>query len=394
MRRTVSAFVIAVLVLGTYFTTWADAPGTHKLIVVTWNDIHYGNEKYEPAAWDEAYKEGLSLHPNVVVMCGDQMDNKCSRDEFEKRQEVFLKELGARLDRVGAPIVLALGNNDMYRNYQTDPQIMKVTTGAYARWLKRYDYLDELGNGVYPRTVGGFTWVSLNTQIFSPDNRYAGRAEQAARTLDWLEQRLTALPHGRPVVLVVHIPPSYDLWGGGLSWRAADLQRFGLILQRYSGPVVILAAHYHRNEVHGFYVPGRGPVPLLIAGSISFKYGNYPNWCSSVWTVGRGGGVQRFDWITHYPKNHGWDSAWSLVAPYAGTTYSAFVDALRNGVQRYASYMENLYAHNVDWRKWADDANIRALLFRAVAPPDIATRAVSTPGADAGSGAASPVPSR
>lgn len=348
------------------------AAGTRKISVVTWTDIHFGNEKYEPTAWREAYDGGCSLHPDVVAMTGDQMDNKCSKEEFLDRQDAFLRELSQRLDKLEAPVMITYGNNDFYANYQTDPEVLKTTTDAYARWLGKYVYLDALGNGVYPRTVAGMTWISVNSQIFSQRNRYAGRGQQADRTFAWLGARLSSLPRGRPVVLLLHIPPSYDLYDGGLSWRPQDLQKLGELLKNYRGPVVLLSAHYHRNEVHAFTVPGRGPVPLLVAGSASFKYGNFPNWRSSQWTLSPDGSVARFDWVNHYPGHPAWDAAWNLVAPYAPSTYRALAESLRDNLEAYLAYMVDLYAHNADWKKWADDPRTRPMLVEQVAPPHIA----------------------
>jgi hypothetical protein len=334
-----------------------------KLTVVTWTDIHYGNERYVPAAWKEAYEEGLALHPDVVMMTGDQMDNKCSREEFLRRQEVFLTDLRKRLDRVRAPIMLVFGNNDFYANYQTDPEVMKPTMEAYARHLGRLDYLDELGNGVFPRPVGGMTWITINSQIFSPLNHYHGAPEQAEKTLGWLAARLAALPQGRNVVILMHIPPSFDLYDGKLSWESRQVERLRRILAGCKGRVVLLGAHYHRNEIHGFEIPGKGMAPLLVAGSVSFKYGNHPNWRSTAWTLARDGTVERFDWINHYPGQPTWRATWKLIRPFAPATYGAFASLLGQSLPEYLRYMEDLDAHNASWRKWADDPRTRPALI-------------------------------
>lgn len=370
----------------------------HTLTVVTWSDIHFGNVEYQPQAWREAYDEGRRLRPDVVVMCGDQIDSfQSTAPMFANRLERFLTDLRRRLDRLGAPVVLAYGNNDFAEDYQTDPALLAVTTSAYRRLLGPYAYLDDLGNGVYPRGVGGMTWISLNSVIFSPLNRYAGRQEQARRTFGWLERTLRGLAPGRPIVLVMHVSPTFDLYSGHLSWERAHVRRLSEILGRYRGPVVMLAGHYHRNEIHGFEVAGRGPVPVLVTGSVSFKFGNHPCWRTSTWTLGADGGVRRFDWRNRYPGHPAWTRAWSLDAPYAVSTYRALMRRLGDDVGFYLRYLEDLYAHNARWRTWADGAGQRRMVVDQLvptpaegAPPAPRQPAPASPAAKPGAASATP----
>ena len=374
-------------------------PPARALEVLTWTDLHLGSEAFVPEAWREACDEGVRLHPDVVVMTGDLADNyQCSRAQFLAHLEANLPRLREQLDRMKAPVMMAYGNNDFADNYQTDPATLSTTDVVYHRLLGSYDYLDELGNGLYPIRVGGMAWVSLNTQIFSPNNRYAGRAAQADRTFRWLEATLRRLPPTQPMVVLTHIPPTFDLWSGRLSWYEADVARFAALLGRHNGRIVILGGHYHRNELHGFMLPGRGPVPLLVAGSLSFKFGNFPNWRSGVWSLGSDGSVARFDWRSHYPGHADWARSWSLASPYTTSSYGELMTRLRGEVAFYLAYIEDLYAHHVDWKKWADASGKRALLVDTLAPtpaegPLPAHAAPSAPASlSSPAPAASPVP--
>ncbi len=144
---------------------------------------------------------------------------------------------------------------------------MSPVFAAYRRQLGRAFYLDELGNGVCPGAVGGITWISLNSLVFSPLNQYEGRGEQARRTLQWLRQQLAAQPPGRTVVIASHIPPTWDLFGHNPAWEPADLQRLGEILEAYPGCALIVSGHFHRNELHAFTLKQGRAVPVLDAGA-------------------------------------------------------------------------------------------------------------------------------
>lgn len=335
------------------------ATPARTLVVVQWSDIHYGNEEYVADAWHRAYAEGAKLHPDVALLTGDQADNKCSPADFTKRLRGIIGELRPRIDRLGCPVCITLGNNDVAKNYQTDPDNLAASLKEYRDGLGKRFYLDDLGNGVYPRAVGGITWISINTLIFSPNNAYAGRDEQAARTFAWLEGQLKGLPAGRPVALVAHIPPTYDLYDHKLAWRPAYLERFRQIVASHPGPMLLVGGHFHRNEIHALAVPGRLTMPILLAGSLSFKYGNHPNWRSHGWDFDARGHLQSFAYRIRYPGHDAWNSDWSLEAPMTTASYVGWIQRVASGTRLYLAYMADLYAHNAKWKTWAEAAGAR-----------------------------------
>jgi hypothetical protein len=340
------------------------------LVVVQWSDIHYGNEQYVAQAWDDAYKKGKALRPDIVVLTGDQADNKCTPEEFQKRLRGFGADLRIKLGQLKRPMAIALGNNDVANNYQTDPDNLGMSTRIYRQTLGRLYYLDDLGNGVMPSTVGGMTWITLNSLMFSPLNKYAEREAQARQTLDFLASELGKLPKGRPVVIVTHIPPTYDLYDKKPAWHAADVERFRSVLAAHGGPAVVMAGHFHRNEVHALALPGKWTVPVLVAGSLSFKYGNYPNWRSYAWKTDRRGHLETVAYRIRYPLQGEWNTFWTMAAPLEEPSWTSFASRLVESKDIYLKYMLDLYAHNVKWQEWAESADQRKSVIDEIWVPD------------------------
>jgi len=358
---------VLVLLLSLFLVPGLEAAAPPRTVkIVQFSDIHYGNEEYKPEAWHKAFDEGEKVRPDVFLFTGDQADNKCTPEEFWKRLDGVIGEIRVRLDRVRAPAMLVLGNNDLVKNYQTDPEVLNPTLKAYRKGLGSYYYLDELGNGVYPRVVKGITWISLNTQIFSRHNKYSGRPEQAARTLEWLRDALKALPQERPVVILVHIPPTYDLYDHSLSWLAEDLDRFLDVVRDHRGPMLIIGGHYHRNEIHSLTRAGKLDVPILLAGSLSFKYGNYPNWRDYALKFAHRGEMSSFAYRIRYPDDASWNTTWGIERPMRMASISAWITRIGDSTEKYLRYMRDLYAHNKKWESWASAEGARRTMLREV----------------------------
>ncbi|MCL6445135.1 MAG: CoA transferase, partial [Alicyclobacillus sp.] len=110
------------------------------------------------------------------------------REEWLRRRGAFFSRFGPLLRSLAArrPFIVCLGNNDLYPNYDTSPESLEQGLLPYRQLLGSNYYLDDLGHGIYPRTIAGSTWITLNSMVFSPANKYEGRPEQARRTLEWL----------------------------------------------------------------------------------------------------------------------------------------------------------------------------------------------------------------
>jgi hypothetical protein len=227
---------------------------------------------------------------------------------------------------------------------------MSPVFAAYRRHLGRAFYLDELGNGVCPGAVGGITWISLNSLVFSPLNQYEGRGEQARRTLQWLRQQLSAQPPGRTVVIASHIPPTWDLFGHNPAWEPADMQRLAEILEAYPGCALIISGHFHRNELHAFTLKQGRAVPVLDAGALSGKYGYRPNWRSHYWTLDSRAVPQTLAWRNRYPADRSRDRVWQVGQPFLARTWSGWVLRLAGEPEFFLRYMEDFWAQSDSWR--------------------------------------------
>ncbi|MHB2018698.1 MAG: metallophosphoesterase family protein [Candidatus Xenobia bacterium] len=328
----------SLLLLLSFWLLALPALAAPHLRVVQWSDVHYGNELYSATAWAEAERVGLGEHPDVVVLTGDQADDKCSVTECQRRQNAMLDELAPRLAHV--PFVVALGNDDLEENYQTPPEVLHDAIEPYRRHFGARCPFDDLGNATW--SIGGYTWLSFNSIIFSPKNHYAQRAEQARRTLAWLGSHLAAA-RGRPVVLVTHIPPTVDLFDGHAAWHPEAIDALAALLEQHRGPVIILCGHYHRNEIHAFALSHGRAVPVLVAGSLSLKYGQMANWRSWDWTP------SSLSWTLHYPGHADWQQACTIDRPFQQTWYRAFSTRLHQDSHYYDVYMRDLWAHNIGW---------------------------------------------
>ena len=321
---------------------------TRSLHFVQWSDVHWGSDEDAPDAWREALERGLAEEPPLVLFTGDHGDNGRGRGDFGERTRGFW---GTARERLGSrPLLMTLGNADFRENYQTDPANLAETAGLYREiWGDRY-YLDGVGNG--SQRVENLDWISLNTQVFSYKNRYPKADEQAQASLDWLAQRLQAAPGG--CVLLLHIPPTVDLFNGLQAWRSEPLQRFWSVLTAHTGPVTVLGGHFHRNEVHAFKRP-QGEVCVLVTSSLSRKYGYSPNWRSNHWTLGDQGELIRADYDLLYPGHGDFRSHYKVERPQDFLTQ----------VDRTA-YLNDLFAHHPQikdrwkelteqfWVQWGD----------------------------------------
>ena len=301
---------------------------TRALHFVQWSDVHWGSDEDAPDAWREALTRGLAENSPLVVFTGDHGDNGKGQGDFAERTRGFW---GTARDRLGdKPLVLTLGNADFRENYQTNPTNLAETQKLYQEiWGDRY-YLDALGNGW--KRLEGLDWISLNTQIFSYKNRYEKADEQAQASLDWLAQRLRQAENG--CVLLLHIPPTVDLFNGLQAWRKEALDKFWSVLNAYDGAATILGGHFHRNEVHAFKRP-QGEVCVLITGSLSRKYEYSPNWRSNHWTLDEKGRLLRADYDLLYPGHPDYRAHYKLERPQDFLTQ----------VDRTA-YLNDLFAHH------------------------------------------------
>lgn len=348
-------WLVALLILAAVGAAggWAPAGAASPSVLrlVQWSDPHFGAPGWEPEGWHEALREGTRPGRwDAIVLTGDHCDNKCPEEEALRRTEAFLGRYAPAILGQGAPVVFCMGNNDFVGNYQTDPQALAPVLAAYRRHFGRAFYLDDLGNGVLPRRMGGISWISLNSQLFSPDNEYEGRADQVVRTLAWLKRELARVPRGGSVALLLHIPPTWDLYTRSPAWEPQALQALVELLSGTPAPVVILGGHFHRNELHALSLPDGRAVPILVGGSLSSKYGLRPNWREHTWEL-RGGGVpSRIVYRNRYPgaaasERAAWETPWEVREPFVARTWTGLIERLAADEPALQRYWEELWAH-------------------------------------------------
>ncbi|MBI3929346.1 MAG: metallophosphoesterase [Armatimonadetes bacterium] len=342
-------------------------------ILIEWSDIHFTTTHpyFVPEAWNVAAAQGIAAEPEIVVLGGDILDDNTGGSEqlFVQFADAFLPELAATLDQLGRPAPITLGNEDLYLDYNTDPDVLAVSFAKFRQHLGSRFYLDGLGNGVFPEPLLGMKWISVNSVLFSPNNDYEGRAGQAQATFDWLRRELLEDPSG-PVVILAHIPPTADLYNQTAAWNCADLEQFVSVLSAHPGPILILGGHFHRNEVHALAVPGHEVVPILLAGSTSAKYGNLPNWRTYRWTLRGDGALAQVDYDLHYPQNPALDSTWIWSNPFRASTWQDFVETLALDPVLYRRYGLDVYSQNASAEQCLSNPVIReALLNEVWAPP-------------------------
>lgn len=346
------AFFLWVLV----FLSLKVAVEADELRLVQLSDIHSGGPHFSESAFQEACQQALSLQPQGVLLTGDHADNSFDRKNFDQR---FVQDVGRwkqALQGYTGQVFLTLGNDDYTHNYQTEPDDLQATYKTLQETLGSRCYLNELGNGVAPVQLGGFLWVSLNSQVFSPLNGGAEAPQQAQDTLVWLEQQLEGWQG--PVVLLCHIPPSWDLYLGKPGWKPEYLRRLADILQDYPSQVLILSGHFHRNHVQAMR-PSR-PIPILTGGALATKYGYQPNWRSYRWTVRPGQGASHIAYTLHYPGHPEWTRSYELVPD----RIRDFLDLLQRRNSVYRDYVQDIYGHHTQWEDWAEQDSIRTRIER------------------------------
>ena len=310
-----------------------------------WADIHYGHAQTSEADWDWALADGITNGGQAFVFSGDATDNKeMTNEQFLALNERFLRNYAPIMLGEHKPVLLSYGNNDFYKNYCTDPENMKPIFALYKKYFGDKYYLDSVGNGVYGKEIGGMNWITINSVTFTQWNDYAGKEEQGKKTLDWLEMRLNALPKDKGVVIVSHVPPTYDLYDKKSSWEKNALKRFFEILDKSDRRIVILSGHYHRNEQHAYITEEGDAIPVIDVGGMSEKYGYHGNYRTQCWRM-KNGIPDLLSWRLRYANHPEWNHVVYVNEPFAKSTWTSFREALRTNDRFFINYMTDFWPH-------------------------------------------------
>lgn len=317
-----------------------------ELHLVQFSDMHSGGPHFWLEALKEATQQGQALHPQAILLTGDHGDNSLDKSEFDARLMLDMQRWRTTLEGYQGEIFMAPGNDDVGHNYQTQPDDLKAQWHAFQETFGKRNYLNELGNGLSPSQLGGFRWISLNSQIFSPLNKTPEAPEQAGQTFEWLKNTLG--DSKQPVVILCHIAPSWDLYLGKPGWKVEYIKQLQDLLGEYPGKVIFVCGHMHRNHVQAM-LPAR-PIPILTSGALATKYGYQSNWRDYTWDVDESG-AQKIEYNLHYIQHPEWTIRYELEPDHI----DGFLQKLRGDNDFFRQYVCDIYGHHEKWQQKADD---------------------------------------
>lgn len=334
---------------------WLIPARADELRLVQFSDVHASGPYYSQEAFAEACRAGFKLRPQGILLTGDHGDNSQRPESFDRR---FAEAVGLwkePLKEYPGAVFLALGNDDFGQNYQSEPQDLRQTYYTCLEAFGSRYYLDELGNGESPERLGGFRWLTLNSQLFSPLNHTPQAPEQARVTLQWLRRTLAlSRSQATPVMLLSHIAPVWDLYSRSPAWHPGYLRQLQDILHDYPGQVMIFSGHHHRNHLQALARVSQ-PVPILTAGALATKYGYRSNWREYCWQIRPGASVESVGYTLHYPSQVEWRSSYQFQPARVGD----FLQALMGDREFYARYLLDVFGRHHDAYRWVSDEGVR-----------------------------------
>ncbi|HTB33440.1 MAG TPA: hypothetical protein VK842_01130 [bacterium] len=194
----------------------------------------------------------------------------------------------------GTPLVWALGNNDSdCGNYGLEPggAFLRTQARAWATVAADPAAQADFAAGGYcdlglPGQAGRV--IVLNTVVWAREyNNPCGRpgADPGKEELAWLARRLDLdQAAGRPVTLIMHIPPGTNAFGAALGLPVQTFYRpeiqgpFLDLARRHAGLIrMAYAGHTHFDDFK-VYEPGGAPaLAVHLAPSVGPNHGNNPS---------------------------------------------------------------------------------------------------------------------
>ncbi|MGM9999575.1 MAG: metallophosphoesterase family protein [Candidatus Bruticola sp.] len=344
---------------------------TNSVSFIHWSDIHLGDEHTPTEVWDQAFAAGRQdARASFYILSGDLVDNKkLDNLQFDKRVADFCSAYLRPLVKDGKPVLVAYGNNDFYINYNTDPENMRPTMNLWRQAMGDAYYLDDLGNGVYPERLGGATWITVNSLIFSPINSCPPviLKEQRQRTLEWIEAALAAVPDNSSAVIVCHVPPCTDAYNHKSMWDGESLKTFHRLLAEAGCHVIVTSGHTHRNELHVIPVSITEGAPLVIVGSIAQKYGYFANYRRNTWEFNDKSGLpERLSWDLIYVDSERGKRSEIISSPCAPQTWFNFRQQLTEDEESYTAYVRDFYSCVSNWPELSRDEELQSKILNEI----------------------------
>jgi hypothetical protein len=191
-----------------------------------------------------------------------------------------------------------LGNNDAVGDYaEPDSNFLAAFAAGWSVCTPPGTFSPEFQKlGCFAATPPGWPGcriLEFNTSLFSTNGL---PSEESAQTIAWLTDELSASPSR--TLLLYHIPPGPDFFGGGTPLWKMDLQDqfLKLLADNHDKIIGSFCSHTHDDEVRLLY-SGDKPVHYFhISPSISPVHGNSPAY--QIFTVSPGG--QILGYTTYY----------------------------------------------------------------------------------------------
>lgn len=224
-------------------------------------DTHLQPELDAAHGCDMAFKKARNLRAEFAVQGGDHVFDALG---VPKEKALSLFDLYDKTQQdLGMKVYHTIGNHDCFGVYPASG--VAPTDPMYG---KRY-YEDHVGKLYYGFEHKGVRFFVLDSVAITADRSYEGRVDAAQ--LAWLQQQLSAMPAGSPVIVVSHIPlvtafasyvpvPAVEPPHHGMSVANSDE-----VIKLFEGHNVlgVLQGHTHVNE----RVEWRG-VPYITGGAV------------------------------------------------------------------------------------------------------------------------------
>jgi 3',5'-cyclic AMP phosphodiesterase CpdA len=264
-----------------------------KHTMIVWADPQLSVEEelllLANAAGDvEALAETIE-NPVYGVVCGDIVDDK----------PVFYNDIKQLLGVTGVPFFFVPGNHD-------------VTFDVRSEDLSKAGYKQTFGPNYYSFNRGKVHYVVLDN-IFYSGNKSVIMAYLHERQLRWLERNLSSVAPGSTVVVILHVPTTYnkELQQDNVRNVMQNRNHLHDILKPYN--VHIFSGHTHCNE--NFVI--RDNLFEHVQGALCGAFWQTP-YCSDGAPLGYG--VYEFDGdhLTWYYKAIGYDKDFQFRVYPAG----------------------------------------------------------------------------
>lgn len=281
------------------------------------------------SALDAAAKAGPY---DFILYTGDYLphgyyhgsDNAKSSDFAAKVIEFVNYKIAEKMPKT--PIVGALGNNDSgCGDYSVDPNgnFLKDLSGKMPGVTSPADFAKFGFYTIDHPTVPGTQFLTMGTFWSAKYPGYEhGHGTRCPYQIDadapgelqndWLENQLGVGSNPTtatgPVILLMHVPPGMDGFGGGHQWHRHFESDFEKDLPKSKRPVIgAFAGHTHMDEMRVLSDSGNPYLALRVAPSVTTYNGNEPSFTVADYDTSDG---RMTDYEVHSYRPGGSGMAW------------------------------------------------------------------------------------